>query len=192
MAKAQPQAQSSTLTAEDWVEAAFDMLAAGGIDAVRIEPLARTLNVTRGSFYWHFADRDALYEAMLKRWRKRSSYAVYTRLEREAESAEARLERLLDLPYSGARASRAAAIELAIRLWARRDSRAEDAVQKIDRIRLDYYAKLMVERGYAPKAARQQAFLFYAALMAEALIRVDNAEQVRADLRATLLAGPAA
>jgi AcrR family transcriptional regulator len=186
---AKTQTQPTPLGTDDWVEAAFDLLALGGIDAVRIEPLAKTLKVTRGSFYWHFADRDALYVAMLKRWRKRASYAVYTRLEQEADPIDARLKRVLDMPYSGPRASRAASIEFAIRQWAKRDGRAERAVRLIDRVRLDYFRKLMAGRGLGPDEARQKAFLFYAALMAEALIWVDHPEQVRADLRAALIPG---
>ena len=67
---------SANLGADDWVEAAFDAMAEGGIDAVRIEPLAKQLGVTRGSFYWHFADRDRLYLAMLRKWRERATWSM--------------------------------------------------------------------------------------------------------------------
>ena len=52
---------ATTLDSAAWVEAAFDALAEGGIEAVRIDPLAKQLGVTRGSFYWHFTDRAALF-----------------------------------------------------------------------------------------------------------------------------------
>ncbi|HRF09567.1 MAG TPA: TetR/AcrR family transcriptional regulator, partial [Xanthobacteraceae bacterium] len=51
-----------------WIAAAFAELAAHGWDGVRVEPIAATLGVTKGSFYWHFADRDALVGAMFIRW----------------------------------------------------------------------------------------------------------------------------
>jgi AcrR family transcriptional regulator len=165
-------------------------MAEGGIDAVRVEPLAKRLGVSRGSFYWHFSDRDALYVAMLKRWRERASYTVYTRVERTAEPAEARLERLLALPNASPRSAKAAAIELAVRLWARRDKRAAKAVRHIDRVRLDYFESLMKQRGLSDREARQRSFLFYAALMAEAFIVADNPERLREDLKAALLSGP--
>lgn len=186
----QPSRAPAPLSAEDWIEAAFDMMAEGGVDAVRVEPLAKRLKVSRGSFYWHFTDRDALYIAMLKQWRERASYTVYSRVERTAEPVEARLERLLALPYSSPRSARAAAIELAVRLWARRDKQAAKAVRHIDRVRLDYFESLMKQRGLAALEARQRAFLFYAALMAEALIMVDNPQRLRQDLKAALLDDP--
>src|SRR6478736_3613337 len=62
------QDKPARLDAEAWIAAAFDALAAGGIDAVRVEPLAKVLDITKGSFYWHFADRRALLDAMLAAW----------------------------------------------------------------------------------------------------------------------------
>src|SRR5262245_27600169 len=107
-------AQPSSLDEQAWLDAAFDALAAGGIDAVRIERLAKSLGVTRGSFYWHFKVREALHKAMLKERRERASYIIFNRLERSSESASSRLERLLGLPFSGPRSARGAAIELAV------------------------------------------------------------------------------
>lgn len=178
---------STTLDVDAWVDAAFDMLAEGGIDAVRVDPLAKRLGVTRGSFYWHFKDRDALHQAMLKQWRERASYMVFSRVERGAEDAGDRLERLLALPYSSPRSARAAAIELGIRQWARRDKQAAKAVRHIDRTRLDYFGRLMRDKGLGKDEARQRAFLFYAALMAEALIVVDDKDATRRDLERALL-----
>src|ERR1051325_11082310 len=62
------QEKPARLDAEAWVAAAFDALAEGGVDAVRVEPLAKALGITKGSFYWHFADRRALLDAMLTAW----------------------------------------------------------------------------------------------------------------------------
>ncbi|MFN3463335.1 MAG: TetR/AcrR family transcriptional regulator, partial [Terricaulis sp.] len=91
---------TTTLDANAWIEAAFDALAEGGIDAVRVDPLAKNLGVTRGSFYWHFADRAALHTAMLKEWRKRQSYQVGSRIESQTSAPEERLQRTLKLPNS--------------------------------------------------------------------------------------------
>lgn len=56
------------LTAHDWVTAALTAIADRGLEAVAVEPLARTLGATKGSFYWHFANREALLDAALKAW----------------------------------------------------------------------------------------------------------------------------
>lgn len=58
----------SRLSAENWVRAALAAIADGGLAAVSVEPLARTLGATKGSFYWHFSNRDALVEAALLAW----------------------------------------------------------------------------------------------------------------------------
>lgn len=180
----------SPLDAAAWVEAALDMLAEGGIDAVRVDPLAKRLGVTRGSFYWHFTDRAALHTAMLKEWRKRQSYRIGSRIESQTPAPDERLKQTLALPNSSPRAKRAGAIELAIRLWARRDAEAAKAVRHIDRVRLNYYARLYGETGLAPADARKRAFMFYAALMAQAFIVTDDATDVSADLAKMLLGEP--
>ncbi len=181
------QTPAATLDAAAWIEAAFDALAAGGIDAVRVDPLAKQLGVTRGSFYWHFADRAALHTAMLKEWRKRASYRIASRIESRASTPDERLKQTLALPNSTSRSKRAAAIELAIRLWAGRDTVAAKAVKHIDRVRLDYYAKLYGDMGFAPAKARQQAYVFYAALMAQAFIVTDQDTDVSGDLAKMLV-----
>ncbi|HRO04645.1 MAG TPA: TetR/AcrR family transcriptional regulator [Terricaulis sp.] len=179
--------EATTLDAATWIEAAMDALAEGGIDAVRIDPLAKRLGVTRGSFYWHFKDRDALHQAMLKRWRERASYNIITRIEGQHEPVRERLKRLLALPYSSSRSARGAAIEVAVRLWARRDRNAAKAVRHIDRVRLEYFERIFAEHGFAKAKARQRAYVLYAALMAEALIVVDSKEPALIDLDKFLL-----
>lgn len=177
-----PGGQGAALDAAAWIDAAFDLLAEGGIDAVRVDPLAKRLGVTRGSFYWHFKDRAALHQAMLKQWRKWATYRVGERLERAAPDARERLKRTLALPSSGPRAARAAAIEMAIRQWARRDEEAAAAVRRIDQHRLRYYAGLFRELGHSAEQARRRAYMFYAALMSQATIVTDSETDVREHL----------
>lgn len=180
--------KAPSLDAKTWLEAAFDALAEGGIDAVRVEPIAKALKVTRGSFYWHFKDRPALHAAMLKEWRERATYQIMNRIEQSSEPAGARLERLLALPHSSPRSARGGAIELAIRLWARRDKNAAKAVRHIDRVRLDYFADLLEQHGIPPEQAKSRAYLFYAALMAEAVVTLDPRDTSLAEWTKVLLA----
>lgn len=177
----------SSLDLESWIEAALSALAEGGIDAVRIDPLSKRLGVTRGSFYWHFTDRAALHAAMLKEWRKRASYRIGSRIDNGAAVPGQRLKRTLALPNATPNAKRAAAIELAIRLWGRRDPKAAQAIRHIDHVRLKYYAKLYREIGDTPAKARKRAYLFYAALMARAFIITDADTDVTSDLAKMLV-----
>lgn len=58
------------LSAADWEQAALDAIAVHGIGAAAVEPLARRLGVTKGSFYWHFPTRESLLKAALARWER--------------------------------------------------------------------------------------------------------------------------
>lgn len=178
---------ATTLDTAAWIEAAMDALAEGGIDAVRIDPLAKKLGVTRGSFYWHFKDRAALHLAMLKRWRESASYEVGERVGRRGRTPRERLRRILKLPRSGPRAGRAAAIEFSVRLWALRDANAARAVRHIDKVRLEYVERQFQEMGERPADVRRRAYLYYAALMAEALIVIDDDQRALLKLDQALL-----
>lgn len=79
-APATPQ-RSTRLSADDWAQAALDLIAEQGVSAVAVEPLARRLGVTKGSFYWHFPSRDALLQAALERWESVEQESVFGSLE---------------------------------------------------------------------------------------------------------------
>lgn len=152
---------SKRLDATAWTDAALAELSAHGIDGVRVEVLAKRLSVTKGSFYWHFKDRDALLAAMLERWRRRATLSLIERLDRGGAAPVERLRELLRLPMRGERSLLAADIELAIRLWGRRDVRARAALEEVDELRLSYIAQLLMECGAPPALARARAILAY-------------------------------
>jgi AcrR family transcriptional regulator len=116
-----------------WIEQGLRALAAGGPDAVRIEPLAQALGVTRGGFYWHFDDRNALLEEMLDRWEQATTEEVAERLEREGGDVRAKLRRLLALTSSSVLLT-----DLAVRDWARRDPAVAERLRRVDNRRMDY------------------------------------------------------
>src|SRR5437660_5551983 len=75
------------LTPDDWAEAALAAIARGGVDAVAVETVAAELGATKGSFYWHFKNRDALIQAALDLWEQRGTEAVIEEFEREPDPA---------------------------------------------------------------------------------------------------------
>ncbi len=77
-----------TLTAAGWAEAALDAIAEAGVDAIAVEPLARRLGVTKGSFYWHFTHRDALLHAALDLWERHETADTIARAEQAADPRE--------------------------------------------------------------------------------------------------------
>ena len=62
-----------TLTASDWEQEALELVAEKGVQALAIEPLARRMGVTKGSFYWHFSGRESLLNQSLLRWEEHDS-----------------------------------------------------------------------------------------------------------------------
>jgi AcrR family transcriptional regulator len=162
------QEKPARLDSEAWVAAAFDALAEGGVDAVRVEPLAKTLSITKGSFYWHFADRRALLDAMLATWAEGRIAAI-------REQATARgapdtvLGDLADL-YTRNANVRGLTIELAIRSLARTDEAAAKAVRSVDRERLRHVGELFGALGWPGGQAQERAILFYSYLFGQSLL----------------------
>ena len=80
-----------------WVHAALQALAAGGPDAVRVEALAVSLGVSKGGFYWHFADRQALLEEMLDTWEKTGTEDIMARVQSQPGDVRAKLQKLFEV-----------------------------------------------------------------------------------------------
>lgn len=157
----------NTLTPESWIDAATEVLAYQGIDRVRVDLLAQQLGVTRGSFYWHFRDREDLLRRVLRAWHELATEQLTVRLEHARTDALEQLRDVVSLPFRGRSAERAARIELAIRAWARRDEMARHAVDEADASRIGYIAQIFSSLGFAIAEARSRAFLLYSYVVAE-------------------------
>ena len=182
------------LTPEAWVEAATEVLVDQGIDHVRVDVLAAQLGVTRGSFYWHFRDREDLLRRVLKAWQDRATVALTQRLERaHGDSPQQQLRDVISLPHRGRAAGRAARIELAIRAWARRDAMAREALDEADRNRIAYHAQIFEALGFAPEESRLRAFALYGLEVAESLLHRQGdatARRTRQDFIERLMLAP--
>jgi AcrR family transcriptional regulator len=150
-----------TLTRDDWIHAAQSVLIKSGVDAVRVDTVAKQLKITRGSFYHHFGSRDELLQGILNNWRARATEDVIMSLRNTQGSPESQLTRLLELPYHGHAAQEAAAIELGIRAWARSDLQARQAIDEVDKHRLSYIEGLLQQLDLEQSEARDRAHLIY-------------------------------
>ncbi len=168
-ARAEP-AGRTTLTPEAWIEAATGVLVDQGIDHVRVDVLAGQLQVTRGSFYWHFRDREHLLRRVLQAWREQATVQLTRRLEGARSNPRGQLRDLISLPLRGRAAPRAARIELAIRAWARRDPMAQAAVDEADASRIAYHDSVFEALGFAPAEAQMRGFLLYSYEVGESLM----------------------
>jgi len=143
-------ARSAPLQPEDWIQAAKTRLAREGIDAIRIEVLCRDLGVSKGSFYWHFRDREDLIHALLSHWEKGEEEWL-----REAQSFErsaaARWARLVE---RGAQPDRIR-FEGAIRAWARQDDRVARRVAVVEKNQREHVAGILRDIGFARPGAEE-------------------------------------
>jgi AcrR family transcriptional regulator len=118
-----------------WIDEGLRALAAGGPDAVRVEALAKGLGVTKGGFYWHFADRAALLGEMLDAWERVSIDEVIARVEAQGGDARTKLRSLSTLAFEH---QELLAVDLAVRDWARRDPSVAKRLRRADNRRMDY------------------------------------------------------
>jgi AcrR family transcriptional regulator len=173
-----------TLTPENWIEAATTVLVDQGIDHVRVDTLAGQLGVTRGSFYWHFRDREDLLRRVLQAWADRSTAQLTRRLESARDDPREQLRDVISLPFRGRAAAKAARIELAIRAWARRDDMARLAVDEADASRIGYHADVFQALGFDAAEARMRAFVLYSYEVAESLLHRQGTAAERQSRRA--------
>jgi AcrR family transcriptional regulator len=141
------------LTAQDWVNAGLKALATSGFTALKADLLSKALGVSRGSFYWHFADVGAFHTAVLQRWRA----IAYDQVVREVEgAAENRLAALLQRAFGAD-----ARLEMAVRSWATAEPQASAMIEAVDAKRLRYIRDLLVEAGLASDVASARSRILY-------------------------------
>jgi AcrR family transcriptional regulator len=151
------------LSAKDWLDQGLKALAQSGFTALKAEPLAKAMGVSRGSFYWHFADIAAFHAAILKHWREVAAEQVIAGLEAAAKDANP-LALLLREAFGSKQA-----LEKAVRSWAAIDPKARAAVQAIDRRRVDYVEHMLRQAGLQADVARARAQILYWAFLGYAL-----------------------
>lgn len=146
--------QRSRLSASDWADAALDALARGGLAAVAVEPLATRLETTKGSFYWHFRNREALIEAALLRWEELGTTGVIADIETEPDPVS-KLRRLFATVIGHGTTHR---IELSLLASAGHPA-VGPVLRRISERRVDYVARLFGEVGFPPDEARRRAVI---------------------------------
>ncbi len=181
------------LTPGDWASAALAAIARGGIAAVAVEGVAADLGATKGSFYWHFKNRDALIQAALDLWEQSRTESVIEELDQEPDPAE-RLRKLLEAAFERSPADRA---EIAL-LANPEHPAAVAAVRRVADRRIDYIARQLEKLGWEQGEARDRSavlYYIYAGYLQMAHVAPDvtgdgaRERHVRLIL-ATLVAGP--
>jgi len=148
----------SRLSAFDWANAALDVIAEDGVAGVAVEPLARRLGVTKGSFYWHFPSREALLAAALERWEAMEQETVFGKLEAFPEPRD-RLRNLFRLVAHELKPHRIYS-EL---LKALDHPVVQPVLARVSQRRMDYLAASFRQSGLPRLEAINRARLTYAA-----------------------------
>jgi AcrR family transcriptional regulator len=150
--------ERARLSADDWAEAALDLIAEFGVAAVAVEPLARRLGVTKGSFYWHFPSRDALLQAALERWEAVEQQDVFGKLEAVSDPRE----RLGALFQMVAHEFKSHVVYSAL-LKALDNPAVQPVIERVSRRRLEYLTASFRQTGLGRVEAQHRARLTYAA-----------------------------
>jgi AcrR family transcriptional regulator len=151
--------KASTLTRDDWADAALEAIGRGGLAAVAVEPLAAHLGATKGSFYWHFRNRAALVEAALQRWESAHTEAVIAMVEEE-EDGLARLRLLFRTVFEHSDDP----IEVAMLATADHPVVAP-VLSRVTARRMSYTVGLFAALGFGDEEARDRGQLAIAAYL---------------------------
>ena len=160
----------NSLNAGDWAQATLDAIAEGGIEAVSVEPLARRLGVTKGSFYWHFQNRKALLQAALDLWEQSETTEVVRQVEHIADPRQ-RLQQVFRVANSGFRNGRLSGAFAA----ASSDPLIGPVVERVAKNRLNFLMECYSSLGFADDEARRWAMFAYATFMGTLQLRRDDA-----------------
>ena len=169
-----------------WVQAALDTLADEGVTGIRVEVLAKRLHVTKGSFYWHFKDRQDLLAGVLDVWKEGRIRDIIKQTRPEPGKEQAQLFHVIDV-YSASRNKKGILIELAMREWARRDSLAAATVEEVDAWRLRCARELFLAIGLPLHEASTRSMLLYAYVFGVSMMNCEKFDGAIARMKADIL-----
>lgn len=148
-----------TLTREDWLALALKTLVRDGIDRVKVQIMARKLDVARSSFYWHFVGREDLHSAMLEEWLTKNTGPILERAMRPAPDVNAAVMNVFECWVDTRLFD--PELDIAVRLWARRDAKVRQVVLQADLTRVKALTEMFQRYGNCPEEALIRARVLY-------------------------------
>jgi AcrR family transcriptional regulator len=146
-------------TPDLWLDAAYELLVEGGVEAVKVMPLAERLGLSRTSFYWHFADREALLAGLITRWEAKNTANLVARCEAPAATVSEAMLNLFDAWVDPALFD--SRLEFAMRTWSLTDPAVGAAMAAADATRIAALTALFLRFGYAATEADTRARTLY-------------------------------
>ena len=174
--------QRTQLDRGNWIENAIDVLARDGVGGLRVEVLAKRCGVTKGSFYWHFKDRQDLLAAILEHWKEGRIRDIEKTTSVTPGKEREQLHFAIEV-YGASRNRKGMSIELAVRDWARHDSQAATVVEAVDLYRLECTRKLFVAAGMSDAEAKSRSLLLYACVFGLSLMHYAHFDDDLASLK---------
>lgn len=166
---------------EKWVEEGLRALAEGGVDAVRVEALAKALGVTKGGFYGYFADRGALLTEMLDTWEREAIDDVLDQIQREGGDLLDQVRLAGRLTFSS---DRLLPIDLAIRDWARRDRVVAERLRRVDNRRMQLLRDAISTFCADPDEVEARSLLAFCMAIGSDFLAADHPGRSRAQVKA--------
>ncbi|QIS11748.1 TetR/AcrR family transcriptional regulator [Nocardia arthritidis] len=166
---------------EVWVEAGLRALAEGGVDAVRVDVLAKTLGVTRGGFYGYFANRDALLTEMLDTWERESIDDVLEQVEQAGGDALDKMRLAGRLTFES---DRLLPIDLAVRDWARRDPAVAERLRRVDNRRMQLSREAIGSFCSDPDEIEARSLLAFCMAIGSHFLAADHPGRTRDQIKA--------
>lgn len=142
-----------------WLDAAYQLLIESGVDAVKVMPLAKSLGLSRTSFYWHFSDREALLSALITRWQSKNTANLITQTQLAANSISEAIFNLFDCWVNPELFD--ARMDFAIRNWALQSPSLKQTLQETDQQRIAAIYQMFLGFNYSDEQANARAHTVY-------------------------------
>ena len=169
--------RAERLTRQDWLDMALKTLVDDGIDLVKIQVMAKRLNVARSSFYWHFESREDLHKAMLDDWLRKNTSPIIERAMRPAPDIISAVINVFECWVDETLFD--PALDMAVRLWARRSAEVRAVVVEADGSRMDALRRMYLRFGYAEEEALIRARTLYYTQIGQYTLEDFEAPEVR-------------
>lgn len=179
MKQARPKRKNSSKGSEElWLQAAYQLLIDSGVEAVKVMPLAKKLEMSRTSFYWHFEDREQLLDKIVECWEARNTGNLIAQTNAYAETITEGIFNLFDCWIDNDLFD--SRLDLAIRNWARNDAKLTKRLARADQARFEAIKDLFLRFDYSEIQAETRALTILYTQVGYISMMVSEGSQTRA------------
>lgn len=176
--------KADRVSREDWLTKGLQIIGQTGPGGIRIDQVCRAMKVTKGSFYWHFQDRQDLLDKLFLHWRARETTALIDFVETRYDAPADRIRHVVAFVTFG---DYDVATEVAMRQWGQADDKVRAGLQEVDAERLDFFTRQFAALGFGPAEARLRAITVYSlTLSCGYMLTGESREELERRMRASM------